>query len=197
MAPGKMSSRKKAEGTQNDLGDVLQAQSSSLLRFIRYLGKGALPAEDICQEVFLRSLKASNKPATEEEIVAWLFRIARNCVIDEVRKRERWDKNLVSIHPDESGSESLEVLQVSPQARDCAARKELESVLAEALNELDETSLEMIALRFFAGLSTTQVSKTLSIPVGTVCARIFRATKKMRSLIERQGYTPLDLDYNG
>ena len=196
MAQAEMSPGRMAAGTQEDVGDVLQKQSAALLRFIRYLGKGRLPAEDLCQEVFLRSLNASNKPATEEEIVAWLFRIARNCVIDEVRKRQRWDKNLVSIHTEPSDSGVPEDFQTAPAARDCVSRREMETVLADALNELDETSLEMVTLRFFAGLSTTQVAKTLSVPVGTVCARIFRATKKMRGLIENQGYTLLDLDYD-
>lgn len=148
----------------------------------------------MCQEVLLRAIQAKDRPARPEEMVAWLFRIARNLVIDEVRKskrRARMMKVLENLVRFPTGAQPAAL----PAARKHLSQMQTASVLSSALQQLDEVSLEMITLRFFAGLSTSQIATALSVPVGTVCARVFRATKKLRDIIEKQGYSFTDLHY--
>lgn len=181
-------------GSQDLLRRVLEERHSSIRRFVRYLGRGAFPAEDVAQEVHLRALKSENIPQTEPEIMAWIFRIARNLVIDEIRRRKRREDKEVSITREGSDHDEVVPLPVKESARRQVSQKEMEDILSDALGELGEDSLELVTLRFFGGMSTTQIAETCSLPVGTVCAKIFRATKKMRGYLEERGYSFSELD---
>ena len=178
----------------DSLRRVLEERHQCIRRFVRYLGRGALPAEDIAQEVHVRALNAQKVPETEPEIMAWIFRIARNLVIDEMRKKKRRSGKEISLSGDTGDREEVVPLPVDETARRRVSQIEMENVLSEALGELGEDSLELVALRFFGGMSTTQIAQSCSLPVGTVCAKIFRATRRMRSYLEGRGYSFSELD---
>jgi RNA polymerase sigma-70 factor (ECF subfamily) len=180
--------------SQDLLRRVLEERHTSIRRFVRYLGRGILPAEDIAQEVHLRALKSEKIPATEPEIMAWIFRIARNLVIDETRRRKRRDDKEISISHGTGDHDEVVPLPVKESARRQVSQKEMENILSQALGELGEDTLELVTLRFFGGMSTTQIAESCSLPVGTVCAKIFRATKKMRGYLEERGYSFSELD---
>jgi RNA polymerase sigma-70 factor (ECF subfamily) len=120
--------------------------------------------------------------------MTWLFRIARNLVIDEVRKAKRWRDKETPISTHDDNQEGVLPLPVQTTARREVGLREMENILAEALEDLDEHSLELVTLRFFGGLSTSEIAKSQSLPVGTVCAKIFRATRKMKNYLEEKGY---------
>jgi RNA polymerase sigma-70 factor (ECF subfamily) len=186
------------ERTNSDPGDLLkrtlEENHPAIRRFLRYLVRGALPAEDLAQEVALRALRAGKVPESEPEIMTWLFRIARNLVIDEVRKSKRWKNKETPIASHDESPEGVLPLPIPATARREVGIREMENILSEALEDLDEHSLELVTLRFFGGMSTSEIAKTQSIPVGTVCAKIFRATKKMRNFLEEKGYAFSELE---
>lgn len=186
------------EQQRSDSGDLLkktlEENHPAIRRFLRYLTRGSLPAEDLAQEVALRAMKAVRVPETEAEIMTWLFRIAKNLVIDEVRKAKRWRDMEMPIAPHEGSPEAVLPLPVPTTARREVGLREMENILAEALEDLDGHSLELVTLRFFGGLSTTEIASTQSLPVGTVCAKIFRATRKMKNFLEDKGYAFSELD---
>jgi RNA polymerase sigma-70 factor (ECF subfamily) len=179
--------RKKSE-PGDLLRRILEENHPAIRRFLRYLVRGAFPAEDLAQEVALRALKAEKIPGTEPEIMTWLFRIARNLVIDEVRKAKRWRDKEIPIATHDESPEGVLPLPVAPTARQQVGVREMENILAAALEDLDEHSLELVTLRFFGGMSTTEIAQSQSLPVGTVCAKIFRATKRMKNHLEEKGY---------
>ncbi|MCA9440331.1 MAG: RNA polymerase sigma factor [Candidatus Omnitrophica bacterium] len=184
----------KKSDSQDLLKSVLQENHAAVRRFLRYLTRGSLPAEDLAQEVVLRAMNAKKIPDTESEIMTWLFRIARNLVIDEVRKAKRWREKEIPIASHDDSSEGVLPLPVPSVARQRVGIREMENILAEALEDLDEHSMELVTLRFFGGLSTSEIAKTQSLPVGTVCAKIFRATKKMKIFLEEKGYAFSELE---
>lgn len=176
------------------LESVLEGRRSALLRYVGYLGKGLLPSEDLVQEASLRALRAAQVPRTEPEIVAWIFRILRNLVVDEIRKAKRWRAFPITHQAGEEGPGGGPLLTIAPTARTRVSQKEAERILAEVLSELDEGSLDLVSLRFFGGLSTSEIAECRSLPVGTVCAKIFRATKRMRTSLESRGYAFSELE---
>lgn len=173
---------------------ILENRRPALLRYVRYLGKGLLPGEDLVQEVSLRALRAAQVPETEPEIVAWIFRILRNLAVDEIRKAQRWRGSAISPGERADEPEGRALLTVEPAARRRVSQKETERILTEVLSELDEGSLDLITLRFFGGLSTSEIAQCRSLPVGTVCAKIFRATKRMRNSLESRGLAFSELE---
>ena len=128
-------------------------------------------AEDLTQLVFVKALEALPRyEARGVPFGGWLFRLARNAVIDHVRTRHEHtelDALIESAHGD-AGPDEIAVI-----------RKELDAVGA-ALAGLTDEQKEAIALRFFAGLSAREAAEAMGKQEGTVRGLQFRAIAAMR-----------------
>ena len=128
-------------------------------------------AEDLAQTVFVKALEAL--PRYEQRGVpfgGWLFRLARNVVIDHLRThREHVDIDELLERPGQ---------EVGPEAQ-VLARHEMDAVGA-ALAELTDEQRDAIALRFFAGLSAREAAVVMDKQEGTVRGIQFRAIAALR-----------------
>jgi RNA polymerase sigma-70 factor (ECF subfamily) len=128
-------------------------------------------AEDLAQTVFVKALEAL--PRYEQRGVpfgGWLFRLARNVVIDHLRThREHVDLDeLLELPGHEAGPEAQAV-----------TRDQMDAVAA-ALAELTDEQRDAIALRFFAGLSAREAAVVMDKQEGTVRGIQFRAIGALR-----------------
>lgn len=96
---------------------------------------------------------------------AWLFGIARNAALDELRRRGR-QAELVS---DPVDATSLD-----------AERSEQRLVLVAALAKLDPRERELVALKFFAGLVNAEIASVLGISESNAGTKLHRAVTKLR-----------------
>jgi RNA polymerase sigma-70 factor (ECF subfamily) len=128
-------------------------------------------AEDLTQLVFVKALEAL--PRYESRGVpfgGWLFRLARNTVIDHVRThRETSDLEQVLDRVDQDRGPDEWAM----------TRQELESVRV-ALASLTDEQREAIALRYFAGLSAKEAATAMGKQEGTVRGLQFRAIAALR-----------------
>ena len=128
-------------------------------------------AEDLAQLVFVKALEAI--PRYESRGVpfgGWLFRLARNVVIDHIRtRREHTPLDLATERP--SGDDGPDEL--------AALRQELDSVAA-AMRRITPDQREAIELRFFAGLSAREAAVAMDRQEGTVRGLQFRAIAALR-----------------
>ena len=128
-------------------------------------------AEDLTQLVFVKALEALPRyQARGIPFGGWLFRLARNCVIDHVRTRhDHLDLDTASGQAGrEAGPDEVTV-----------ARQEMDEV-AVALAELTDEQREAIALRFFAGLSAREAAAVMGKQEGTIRGLQFRAIAALR-----------------
>jgi len=128
-------------------------------------------AEDLAQLVFVKALEALPRyEARGVPFGGWLFRLARNVVIDHIRtRREHSTLDLiVERSTPESGPDELAVL-----------RQEMDSVAA-SLRRLTPEQREAIELRFFAGLSAKEAAVAMGRQEGTVRGLQFRAIAAIR-----------------
>jgi RNA polymerase sigma-70 factor (ECF subfamily) len=128
-------------------------------------------AEDLAQLVFVKALEAL--PRYESRGVpfgGWLFRLARNVVIDHVRTRREHVTLDVVVQQSDDGGGPDEL---------AAIRQELDSV-AHALRRLTPEQREAIQLRFFAGLSAKEAAVAMGRQEGTVRGLQFRAIAALR-----------------
>jgi RNA polymerase sigma-70 factor (ECF subfamily) len=128
-------------------------------------------AEDLTQLVFVKALEAL--PRYESRGIpfgGWLFRLARNCVIDHVRTRH--DHLDLETAGDQAGRDA------GPDEV-TVARQEMDEV-AVALAALTDEQREAIALRFFAGLSAREAAAVMGKQEGTIRGLQFRAIATMR-----------------
>jgi RNA polymerase sigma-70 factor (ECF subfamily) len=128
-------------------------------------------AEDLAQLVFVKALEAL--PRYQSRGVpfgGWLFRLARNVVIDHIRtRRDHVTLDLIAerAHAD-GGPDEL-----------AALRQEMDSV-AGAIRRLTPDQREAIELRFFAGLSAREAAVAMGRQEGTVRGLQFRAIAALR-----------------
>jgi RNA polymerase sigma-70 factor (ECF subfamily) len=128
-------------------------------------------AEDLAQLVFVKALEAL--PRYEQRGVpfgGWLFRLARNVVIDHIRTRRE------HVTLDTAVERSTETGGPDELA---ALRQEMDSV-ACALRRLTPEQREAIELRFFAGLSAREAAVAMGRQEGTVRGLQFRAIAALR-----------------
>ena len=128
-------------------------------------------AEDLAQLVFVKALESL--PRYEQRGVpfgGWLFRLARNVVIDHVRtRREHVTLDIiVQQSTEDDGPDEL-----------AALRQDMDSV-AFALRRLTPEQREAIQLRFFAGLSAREAALAMGRQEGTVRGLQFRAIAALR-----------------
>ena len=128
-------------------------------------------AEDLTQLVFVKALEALPRyEARGIPFGGWLFRLARNTVIDHVRTRHE--------HADLDAARGQIGREAGPDEV-TVARQELDE-LAEALAELTDDQREALALRFFAGLSAREAAAVMGRQEGTIRGLQFRAIATLR-----------------
>ncbi len=127
--------------------------------------------EDLTQAIFVKALEAL--PRYESRGIpfgGWLFRLARNAVIDHGRTKRQHvdlasvlDRHALGIGPDEAAIQRLEF-----------------DAVEHALGALTEEQLEVIRLRFFAGLSAREAAEAMGKQEGTIRGLQFRAVAALR-----------------
>ena len=127
-------------------------------------------AEDVTAQAFERAYRKrrSYKPA-RGSMDAWLFGIARNAALDELRKRKR--RAVLETDPEDSASPSPD------DQADLALRRE---AVRAALTTLDGQERDLIALKFAGGLSNVEIARVLRMSESNVGTRLHRTITKLR-----------------
>ena len=138
-------------------------------RLRRYLGRASGETElarDLTQEVFVRVSRVAIPVAPENQLAGWLFRIARNVVLDHHRQRKR--------RPEEA-------VGTFDKARD--ASQETTTALNQALSTLPELERDVFLMREMSGLSYDEIAKACELTPDAVRNRIHRARLQLRQVL--------------
>jgi RNA polymerase sigma-70 factor (ECF subfamily) len=111
---------------------------------------------------------------------AWLFRIARNAAIDEIRKRRLATVSLDAPMEFDDGAAPREVESPGLDPQDSYLGLEFADRVSAAIDELPDKYREPIVLRHAGDLSYEEIAEALELPIGTVKTRIFRARDALR-----------------
>lgn len=159
------------DGDTSAFGRLFDHYHGPIYRYVISRVHRPSDAEDLTQLVFVKALEALPRyEARGIPFGGWLFRLARNTVIDHVRTRhEHADLETVT-HRTGTDAGPDEIV---------AVRQALDEV-ATALEALTEEQRDAIALRFFAGLSASEAAVVMGKQPGTVRGLQFRAIAAMR-----------------
>jgi RNA polymerase sigma-70 factor (ECF subfamily) len=127
-------------------------------------------AEDVTAQAFERAYrrrKSFNRERGTRR--AWLFGIARNAALDELRRRSRHAK-LAAEPVDEAAVPADEVAEVSLRR----------AALREAMAELTARERELVALKFFAGLANAEIAAVIGTSESNAGTRLHRVLEKLR-----------------
>lgn len=173
--------------TQQDqrISDSVKRNYASLRAFIRKRVADQSDAEDILQEVFYELVEAYRMMQPIEQVTAWLFRVARNRIIDLFRRRAREGTAGTKVN-DEGEELSLEELLPSSEAGPDAAyaRTVLLDALDEALDELPEEQRDVFVAHELMGYSFKEIAEQTGISVNTLLSRKHYAVLHLRERLE-------------
>ena len=153
--------------------------------YLYSLCKSRETAEDLMQEVFLKALLSL--PDQNENLRAWLYKVARNACFNELRNRKR---ELQSEHIEDISASARESLQEnsSDNLVDELIRSEQRRFLYEAMLKLPDRQREILELFYFSELSIKEIAEIMRLTSQNVRVLAYRAKKKLREYMEVKEY---------
>ncbi len=152
---------------------ALLAEASWVDRLARGLVRDDAAARDLVQETWLAALRSP--PVADGRLRPWLARVLLNFA----RQTKRSDVRRASREALAAQPERL------PPVSEAAERVEAQRALAEALAALEEPLKATVVLRYFDGLSPSDIAKRQGVPAGTVRWRLHRALDELRERLGR------------
>ncbi|TMF73524.1 MAG: RNA polymerase sigma factor [Chloroflexi bacterium] len=163
------------KGDAAAFGALYDRYVEAVYRYVFYRVRNDADAEDLVSDVFMRALRAIPRYEPRVAFLAWLYRIARNAVIDRARRsRTQISFEDALAHPN--------VDQVVEPDATILALSDKEAV-RDALAKLTPLQQEVIVLRFVEGYSTHEIADLVGKREGTVRGIQFRALEALRTLI--------------
>ena len=158
----------------NDLMENYNELVNQIFRFIYLKTSSKEIAEDLTQDCFLSTVKYL-KDKEVRNIRAFLFRTARNKVIDYYRIKNR------IIYSDE-----LVLANEKISSRDDIAMKQDARMIIEKLNLLGEEDKEILMMRYIEDMNIKEIAEALGKNEVVVRVRIFRAMQKFKKIVNRK-----------
>ncbi|MGO9948575.1 MAG: RNA polymerase sigma factor [Steroidobacteraceae bacterium] len=163
-----------APDRDSDLAATVARERSRLGNFIRRSIRDPMEAEDILQDVLEELVEAVRLPEPIEQVGAWLFRVARNRLIDRFRKNNRRMPTdspgaVEGLNPENRLELQLPGLDQGPEA--LYARSMVLEALQRALDELPTDQRDVFVAHELEGLSFKQMAEESGIPVNTLLSR--------------------------
>jgi RNA polymerase sigma factor (sigma-70 family) len=166
------------------ISEALERDQPRLRNFIRKHVTDTSEAEDILQDVFYELLEAYRLMKPVEHVTAWLFRVAKNRIIDLFRNKKPSSLNN-PVAAEEDG-DTLEDLLPSEDAGPEAAyaRNLLLDALDEALDELPATQRDVFVAHELMGRSFKDISAETGLSVNTLLSRKHYAVLHLRQSLQ-------------
>lgn len=166
-----------AESSWERFESLYRSSRDDLYAYVATLLRDPAAAEDVTALAFERAYKRRrtfDRRRGEER--AWLFGIARNAALDELRRRRRTAR--LAVDPEEP------VVQDQPvEEADVALRR---TVVRAALARLSAREREIIALKFHAGMSNAAMAQVLGVSESNAGTLLFRTVQKLRKACDEK-----------
>lgn len=168
--------------TEDALAAAYAAHGAELYRFALRQLRDEGAAQEVVQEVFLRAWRrADTFDGTVASLRGWLFAIARNAVVDEVRR--------IAVRPWRSGlTDDPEFGQAAVASFDTSVLDAW--VVEEALRTLRVEHRTAIVEAYLRGRPYAEIAAETGVPVGTVRSRVFYGLKALRLAMDEMGVEP-------
>ena len=174
-------------GDQRAFETLVQRYSGTLFNFICRFLADYDQACDILQQVFLQLYISLPNLRTGEPLKAWLFQVARNRCLDELRR-----KHAIHFSDIESGTEDEELSPLAalpdtgPLPEEVAERHDLQQCLQRAIQSLPPKFRAVVLLRYASQLSFSEIGQVLSMPEATAETYFQRAKPLLRTALATQ-----------
>ncbi len=171
-------------GDQRAFEILVQRYSTPLFNFIcRFLGDYD-QACDILQQVFLQLYISLPNLRTGDPLKAWLFQVARNRCLDELRRKHAIHfSELEPVGDDDELSPLATMPDTDPLPEEMAERRDLQQCLQKAIQTLPPKFRSVVLLRYAGQLSFSEIGQALKMPEATAKTYFQRAKPLLRAAL--------------
>jgi len=172
------------EGSQKAYARLVDKHRPAIFHIINRMVRNDEAANDLVQETFMKAFASLATFRSEFRFSTWLYKIAANSSIDFLRKRRIHALSLDRPLETEDGAMEIEIADYSYHPEIELERKQQRISINEAIDSLPQKYREVIIYRHKDDKSYEEIADLLTIPVGTVKARIFRARELLKKKLK-------------
>jgi len=160
---------------------LMKAYGDEIFRFCQSMLNNASDAQDVLQIVFVQAFQGLNKFESKSSFRTWLYVIARNRCLDEIKKAKRFEARV------EFTEQIPEPMSVCDRVDDSNSDPFVREVLRRCMEKLSDAVKAAILLRFQSEHSYEEAATILQEKAGTLQARVARAMPALRKCVEENG----------
>jgi len=172
-------------GDQGAFQELFQKFAPRLLKYTRRLVGSEARAEEVTQDVFVQVFRFRQRYRPESRFSTWLYTIATNLCLNEIRRPER--RLRVDLWKERDDEERRESPQLADPAaitpEEGASGRELARQLEAAVGDLPPKQRAALLLSRVDGLAYRDVAEALGCSEGAVKALLFRATQSLKKTL--------------
>ncbi len=180
-------------GDEGAFETLVRRYHAQVFHFIRRHVSDDDQAWDVVQQVLLKLFISLPTLSTgQERLGPWLFRVARNCCIDEYRRRHVVRFSELGWEAEEDVEDlcpPASLIDPGPSPEETAEHHEVQRMLLEAIQELPPRLRQVVLLRYTHQLSFSEIGQRLKMPASTAKVYFCRARPLLRATLTAQEQT--------
>ena len=176
-----------AQAAGTSLFRAFLRQQDRLRRIAAGMGLAGADVDDVLQDVSVQVLKQPDQFEREEVMAAWLVRTTVNrCVTEHRRRFCRKAPKIMKHRPELERA----LTSGTPDTTDRAGLAEELEIMRETMAELDPSLLELLVLRYFCGLDSNDIGRTVGLNASTARCRLREARMILARKLMQRGVEP-------
>ena len=148
-------------------------------------------AEEVAQDTFIKIYKSLSKFKGDSKFSTWVYRVAYNTCLDRMKRNKRQQQTVTIDEYTEHQVKSLD------NAYDQLEKKEREQAIQNCLNLLPSEDSFLISLFYYEEQSLEEISKVIGLKPNNVKVKLFRARKKLATILKEQIDNNIIENYEG
>jgi len=165
--------------------EIVTRYGPRIFRLARNITRNREDAEEVSQDSFARAFLHVDTFRGDSRFSTWLSSIAINQALMKLRARRRRELHYVCPDTREDAQFRAEVADGTPTPEQQYSQKELQRILASAMEELPLASREVLQLREVEERSTAETARILGLSISAVKSRMLRGRQKLRQALTR------------
>ncbi len=166
---------------------LLQRYKRPVYHMILKMVRNVDDAEDLTIESFAKAFRSLHKFKKDFTFSTWLFRIATNNTIDQIRKKKLNTMSIDNIFTDDNGEGiSIEVEDENLNPQEETIKSQKAELIQIFVDKLPPKYQKLVRLRYFSELSYEEIAVELEAPLGTVKAQLHRARELMFEMVKNK-----------
>ncbi|MEO9475446.1 MAG: sigma-70 family RNA polymerase sigma factor [Cyclobacteriaceae bacterium] len=169
-------------GNEEAFAELLQRHKDRVFTTIYLIVKDRYLAEDLMQDVFIKSIKTikSGRYNEEGKFLPWILRIAHNLAIDQFRKDKRYPTIVM-----EDGSSVFNTLEFSQAPIESEhIKQDTHNLLKQYIQELPENQKEVLVMRHYMQMSFQEIADATGVSINTALGRMRYALINLRKKLK-------------